>query len=152
MNGILGQCLNLKYYMYLGGTTMKKLLNCSNHVLGLNQLQELQNKGYDVVELSDDLKKVWGQLNPENYAEVCNNVVEFMEQNNCEGIHLAGFPAAVTLLCIDLNPTVEVLYAYSERDVVEIEVEGQIVKKSIFTHKGFYPYIRTKEQLKQFTK
>lgn len=131
---------------------MKKLLNCSNHVMGLNQIRELEEKGYVIIELPENLKNQWSQLTPNNYAEVCNSVVEFMEQNNCEGIHLAGFPAAVTLLCIDLNPTVEILYAYSERDVVEIEVEGQVVKKSIFTHKGFYPYIRTKEQLKELIK
>ena len=131
---------------------MKNLLNCSNHVLGLNQITELQNKGYVIVEMPDELKKQWGQLNPENYAEVCNNVVEFMEENNCTGIHLAGFPPAVTLLCMDLNPEVEVMYAYSERDVVEVEIDGQVVKKAIFSHKGFFPYIRSKEDLKKFIK
>nr|DAN71811.1 MAG TPA: hypothetical protein [Caudoviricetes sp.] len=131
---------------------MKNLLNCSNHVLGLNQITELQNKGYVVIELPEELKKQWGQLNPENYVEVCNNIVTFMEENNCTGIHLAGFPAAVTLLCIDLNPEVEVIYAYSERNVVEVEVEGQVVKKAIFSHKGFYPYIRSKEDLKNYIK
>lgn len=85
-------------------------------------------------------------------AEVCNNVVEFMEENNCTGIHLAGFPPAVTLLCMDLNPEVEVMYAYSERDVVEVEIDGQVVKKAIFSHKGFFPYIRSKEDLKKFIK
>ena len=128
---------------------MKNLLNCSNHVLGLNQLQELQNKGYDVIELSEELKKAWGQLTPSNYVQVCNDIIEYMEENNCTGIHLAGFPPAVTLLCIDLNANTEVLYAYSERKTVEVEVEGQIVKKSIFEHKGFFKYIRSKEDLKE---
>ena len=31
---------------------MKKMLNCSNHVLGLNQLKELEEKGYIVEEVS----------------------------------------------------------------------------------------------------
>lgn len=131
---------------------MKKMLNCSNHVLGLNQLKELEEKGYIVVELSDELKSKWGQLNPENYMSVCNDIVSFMEENDCSGIHLAGFPAAVTLLCIDLNADVEVVYAYSERNTVEVEIDNQVVKKSIFTHKGFYPYVRNKEQLKQYIK
>ena len=131
---------------------MKKMLNCSNHVLGLNQLKELEEKGYIVVELSDELKSKWGQLNPENYMSVCNDIVSFMEENGCTGIHLAGFPAAVTLLCIDLNADVEVVYAYSERNTVEVEIDNQVVKKSIFTHKGFYPYVRNKEQLKEMIK
>ena len=131
---------------------MKKMLNCSNHVLGLNQLKELEEKGYIVVELSDELKSKWGQLNPENYMSVCNEIVSFMEENDCSGIHLAGFPAAVTLLCLDLNADVEVVYAYSERNTVEVEIDGQVVKKSVFTHKGFFPYIRNKEQLKNYIK
>lgn len=131
---------------------MKKMLNCSNHVLGLNQLKELEEKGYIVVELSDELKSKWGQLNPENYMSVCNDIVSFMEENDCSGIHLAGFPAAVTLLCLDLNADVEVVYAYSERNTVEVEIDGQVVKKSVFTHKGFFPYIRSKEQLKELVK
>jgi hypothetical protein len=131
---------------------MKKMLNCSNHVLGLNQLKELEEKGYIVVELSDELKSKWGQLNPENYMSVCNDIVSFMEENDCSGIHLAGFPAAVTLLCLDLNADVEVVYAYSERNTVEVEIDGQVVKKSVFTHKGFFPYIRNKEQLKNYIK
>ena len=131
---------------------MKKMLNCSNHVLGLNQLKELEEKGFVVVELNDELKSKWGQLNPSNYPEVCNAVVSFMEENGCTGIHLAGFPPAVTLLCMDLNPEVEVMYAYSERDVVEVEIDGQVVKKAIFSHKGFFPYIRSKEDLKKLVK
>lgn len=131
---------------------MKKMLNCSNHTMGLTQIKELEEKGYVLIELPDDLKAKWSQLNPSNYPEVCNNVVSFMEENGCSGIHLAGFPAAVTLLCLDLNADVEVVYAYSERNTVEVEVEGQVVKKSIFTHKGFFPYIRSKEQLKELVK
>lgn len=131
---------------------MKKMLNASNHTMGLNQIKELEDKGYVIVELSDELKKQWGQLTPSNYVQVCNSIVDYMEENGCTGIHLAGFPPAVTLLCADLNADVEVLYAYSERDTVEVEIDGQVVKKSIFTHKGFFPYIRNKEQLKEFTK
>lgn len=132
---------------------MKNLLNCSNHVLGMDQLAELQNKGYDVIELSDDLKKQWSQLNPENYPLVCNSIVEFMEANSCTAIHLAGFPAAVNLLCLDLQPSVLVLYAYSERASIEVTKEdGSVEKKNIFKHKGFFPYIRTKEQLKELIK
>ncbi len=131
---------------------MKRILNASNHVMGLNQIKELEEKGYVLVELSPELKTKWGQLTPDNYVQVCNEVVNFAEENNCSAFHLAGFPAAVNLICLDLKADIPVFYAYSERDVVEIEVEGQIVKKSIFTHKGFFPYIRSKEQLKEMIK
>ena len=77
---------------------MKKLLNVSNHTLGLNQLKELEEKGYVVVEMPEDLKKQWAQLNPTNYPEVCNSVIQFAEDNQCEAMHLAGFPAAVSFI------------------------------------------------------
>lgn len=122
---------------------MKKLLNVSNHVLGLNQLAELETMGYVVVELPDTLKSVWGQLTPDNYLRVCNDVVTFAEENGIEGFHIAGFPAAVTALCIDLKPTVPIFYAYSERvSIEEPQPDGSVVKKNIFKHKGFYPYVR----------
>lgn len=122
---------------------MKKLLNVSNHVLGLNQLQELQDKGFDVVELPDNLKSIWGQLTPDNYLSTCNDIVTFAEENGIEGFHIAGFPAAVTALCIDIYPTTPIFYAYSERvSIEEPQPDGSVIKKNIFKHKGFYPYVR----------
>ena len=122
---------------------MKRMLNISNHVLGLNQLAELETMGYVVVELPDNLKAVWGQLTPDNYLSTCNEIVNWAEENGIEGFHIAGFPAAVTALCIDLKPTVPVYYAYSERvSVEEAQPDGSVAKKNVFKHKGFYQYVR----------
>ena len=130
---------------------MRKILNASNHVLGLNQIEELQTLGYDVVELSDDLKRQWGQLNPENYARVCNDVIEFAETNGCTALHLAGFPAAVTLICMDVNEDTPVYYAYSEREVIEVSKEdGSVEKKAVFKHKGFFRYVTSKKHIEAF--
>ena len=132
---------------------MKKLLNVSNHTLGLNQLKELEEKGYVVMELSEDLKKQWSQLNPTNYPKVCNDIIQFAEDNQCEAMHLAGFPAAVTLICVDCHPDYPLFYAYSERESIEVEKEdGTVEKKNIFKHKGFYRYVTCKEHLEAFKK
>lgn len=81
---------------------MKKLLNVSNHVLGLNQLQELQDKGFDVVELPDNLKSIWGQLTPDNYLSTCNDIVTFAEENGIEGFHSLYRPKTncTCILCV----------------------------------------------------
>jgi len=124
---------------------MKNLLNVSNHNLGLNQLQELQEKGFDVIELSDELKKAWGQLTPENYMTICSNVVDYAEENNCKALHVAGFAPAVVALCADIKPEYPVFYAYSCRVAVEIvQDDGSVLKDSKFTHQGFYEYPRVK--------
>ena len=50
---------------------MLKLLNVSNHIMGIEQLEEIHAKGYDLVELPEDLKKRWAQMDPETYGRVC---------------------------------------------------------------------------------
>ena len=119
---------------------MKRLLNCSNHVMGLDQIKELEEKGYVIVELPEDLKKRWAQMDPETYGRTCNDIVEWAELNNIEAMHLAGFPAAVVLVCADID-RIPLYYAYSERVSIEETLEdGSVVKKNVFKHKGFYQY------------
>ena len=129
---------------------MKKLLNISNHVMGLEQLKELQERGYDLVELPEDLKKAWGQLEPSNYPIICNQIVDWAENNQIDAFHLAGFAPAVNLICLDMKPEFPIYYAYSKRDSVEVEIEGQIVKKAIFKHIGFFRYVTDKSQLQNW--
>ena len=66
--------------MTVGGRVMKKLLNVSNHVMGLEQIAELQEKGYVIVELPEDLKARWAQMDPETYGRTCNDVIEWAEE------------------------------------------------------------------------
>lgn len=129
---------------------MKRLLNISNHVMGLEQLNEIQSRGYDLIELPETLKTAWGQLEPNNYPIVCNEIIEWAENNNIDAFHLAGFAPAVNLICLDMKPEFPIFYAFSKRDSVEIEVEGQIVKKAIFKHIGFFRYVTDKSQLQNW--
>lgn len=126
---------------------MKKMLNISNHTMGLEQLKEIQEKGYDLIELPENLKNAWGQLEPSNYPIICNQIIEYAEENKIDAFHLAGFAPAVNLICMDMNTEFPIYYAYSKRESVEIEIEGQIVKKSIFKHIGFFRYVTCKEHL-----
>ena len=119
---------------------MLKLLNVSNHVMGLEQIKELEEKGYVIVELPEDLKSRWAQMNPETYGRVCNDIIEWAEENDINAMHLAGFPAAVVLMCADID-RIPLYYAYSERVSVEsVKENGSVEKRNIFKHKGFYRY------------
>ena len=118
---------------------MKKILNVSNHVLGLDQIKELAEKGYEVVELSQELKTQWAQLNPETYVDVCNQVTSFADKVGASAMHIAGFPAAVTYV-VSKN-IMPFYYAYSERvSIEEPQEDGSVLKKNVFRHKGFYQY------------
>ena len=137
MNGILGQCLNLKDWEV---DIMLKLLNVSNHVMGLEQIKELEEKGYIIVELPEDLKSRWSQMDPETYARTCNDVVEYAELNGINAMHLAGFPPAVVLICMDID-RIPLYYAYSERVSIEnVKEDGSVEKRNVFKHKGFFRY------------
>lgn len=132
---------------------MRKMLNISNHVMGVNQLDEIHNLGYDLVELPDDLKAAWGQLTPQNYPEVCNDILNWAQDNRIEAIHLAGFAPAVNLICLDVKPEFPVYYAYTARVSVDIpQPDGSIKKESKFTHGGFFRYVTDKSHLEVFTK
>ena len=123
---------------------MKKILNLSNHRLTEEQLKELSDKKYEIVELTDEEKKQWGQLTPKNYKEICDTILH-KYWNKVDSFHLAGFPPAVTYFyCLTLIQdryiTKYCYYAYSTRETIEKEINGEIVKTSVFRHQGFYEY------------
>lgn len=119
---------------------MRKMLNVSNHNMGVNQLDEIHNLGYDLIELPDDLKAAWGQMKPDNYARVCNDILNWAQDNRIEAIHLAGFAPAVVLICMDID-RIPLYYAYSERVSIDIpQPDGSIKKDSKFKHLGFFKY------------
>lgn len=119
---------------------MLRMLNVSNHVMGLEQLEEIHNMGYDLIELPDELKARWGQMKPDNYARVCNDIVAWAEENNIQSMHLAGFAPAVVLICMDID-RIPLYYAYSERVSIDIpQPDGSIKKDSKFKHLGFFKY------------
>lgn len=119
---------------------MKKILNVSNHTLGLDQLQELAMLGYQVVELPEDLKKEWAQLSPDTYHGLCNRIKKYMIDNHVDATHVAGFPAAVNYF-VKNSIVFDNYYAYSERvSIEEPQPDGSVIKKNIFKHKGFYRY------------
>lgn len=129
---------------------MKKILNVQNHSLTVEQVKELNNKGFEVIELPEDLKKEWGNLIPGNYINVVAEI--WLLKHNNEPIMnyiVSGFsPAVATMVCMsndrDIYPVGEephLYYAYSQRESVEeVQEDGAVIKKSVFKHKGFYRY------------
>lgn len=115
-----------------------KILNLSNHQLTKEQIDELTDQGFTIVELDEKSKKLWGQLNPENYKDVVDDI---FERYSCECYHIAGFAPAIVYVCRIINSSNrKAVYAYSERKTVEKQEDGKVVKTSILEHKGFYLY------------
>lgn len=121
---------------------MSKFLNISNHTLSFEQVEELKAKGFDeIVELPAELKAAWAQCNPESYRDLCKKIKDFMKENGITSAHLAGFPAAVSYMCVKPVRGTAFFYAFSERvSVEETQADGSVVKKNVFKHKGFFEY------------
>lgn len=115
---------------------MKQILNLSNHNLNTKQIEELNSKGLEIVELDELDKKLWSQLTPHNYKLIVDSI---LVKYRVDFYHLAGFPAAVVYVCNQMEN--KCYYAFSERcSVEETQSDGSVIKKNIFTHKGFYLY------------
>ena len=115
---------------------MERILNCSNHKMTEEQIEEMRKKGYEFVELDPELKNEWGQMNPQNYEEISKKIIMKIVKEDISAIHLAGFMPAVHYMILATEYLASCYYAYSER--VSEEVNG--VKTSYFKHKGFYLY------------
>ena len=115
---------------------MKKILNLSNHNLNTKQIEELNSKCLEIVELDELDKRLWSQLTPGNYKLITDSI---LVKYRVDFYHLAGFPAAVVYVCNQMEN--KCYYAFSERSSVEeTQPDGSVIKKNVFKHKGFYLY------------
>lgn len=116
-----------------------KILNLSNHTLTEQQMIELQEKGYEVVELDQEDKVAWGQLTPFTYREITDRIFSKYDVN---AFHIAGFPAGVNY-AVDLAKKLnkQSFYSFSVRNCVEKkQADGTVLKNYIFKHEGFFEY------------
>lgn len=122
---------------------MKKILNMSNHTLTGEQVAELNDYGYEIVELNVEDKQRWANLNPDNYEDVVYRIMEDSDTRyDVDCFHIAGFPPAVVLA---VNTAFHLgkrsVYAYSERVSEEsLQPDGTVKKVNVFKHLGFFNY------------
>lgn len=116
---------------------MKRILNLTNHELTGEQLAAL--KGCEVVELSKEQKAAWGQLTPDNYKSICNEILTDCFLGHVDGIHVAGFQPAVVYVVNKFEG--QCFYSYSKRVSKDVLLEdGSVKKVSAFKFEGFYNF------------
>lgn len=122
---------------------MSKFLNITNHQLTNEQLDEIKRSGYEIVELPEDLKTTWGQLNVDNWAGVCNDIWNFIVKNNVDTALVAGYAPAMYDISYNMDRAgLTPVYADTARESVETKMEdGSVRKTAVFKHKGFYSII-----------
>ena len=122
---------------------MSKFLNVTNHNLTAAQINEIKTAGFEAVELPEELKTQWSQLNTENWQEVCHKVWEFIMSNNIDTALVAGYAPAMYDIAFNMDRAgLTPVYADTARESVEIILEdGSVRKTAVFKHKGFYSII-----------
>lgn len=124
---------------------MKKIfLNVSNHNMTADQIAEVVKYGMEVMELPENIKAAWGQLDPTSIPYIVNDIWSYVtglmkESVKIEAALVAGQPGAVYQLTQNLvKERIKVFYAHTKRVSVEKEVNGEVVKTNVFKHEGFY--------------
>lgn len=120
-----------------------KILNCSNHILNEEQIEDLEKcfpeNTVKIVELPEDLKKKWSQLTPWDYKSTVKDILDMCDEEKINYIHLAGFMPAV-LDMVSHGGYKHFMYSYTERVSEEKEVDGKIIKTAVFKHQGWFEY------------
>lgn len=150
-----------------GGIKMansRVFINLSNHNLTKEQDLEVLSVGATQVEVPEEIKKEWGSITPmrigaivDKFMKFYHNVRKDMSEDGTGYkyiiVHIAGQSGAVysilnALALYGLTDEVKVypVYSFTERESVEeVQVDGSVIKKSVFKHKGFFMYYGTKD-------
>lgn len=126
---------------------MKKMILLFSHKL--TEEQELDaRESLDVEEfevLDDDLQKLWSNVpsDLESVDDYLEPVREYLRDNVASGdiVLIQGdFGATFAMVSFVNSLGAVAVYATTKRDVVEREIDGKIVKTSVFEHVRFRAY------------
>lgn len=119
-----------------------KFFNVTNHTLTDAQ----QTFEADIIELTDELKQQWGNVDPyaETVDETVQAVFEFIKTNSSEGdMALVQGDMGCTFMLVNMLQRIGIttVYATTKRSSVEQTMpDGSVVKKSTFEHVQFRKY------------
>lgn len=145
-------------------TNSRVFINLSNHQLAKEQELEVLSVGATQVEVPEEIKKEWGAITPMSIGSVVDKFMKFylntiskMEADKTGHkhvvVHVAGQSGAVFSILnamyhygIEDDIKLYAVYSFTERESVEeVQVDGSVIKKSVFKHKGFFMYYGTKD-------
>ena len=125
------------------GEFMKKFFNITSHVMTETQIADAKaSLGIDeVVSMSDDLKKIWGQVPPSadtvGVKGHIQPVLDWLEAQVSVGDYcmVAGSRTAVAFVDLQIRSKAYVVESCTERKVREVQnPDGTVVKTAVFEH------------------
>ena len=121
-----------------------KIAVIMNHSLNEEQIRDLKkNFGIeDILYPPESIKAKWAQIPPElstkELEEYLFDVKEWLYKTNANNAIIVGEPVASLLMqnyFLSLGGTL--YFATTKREAIEKEVDGKVVKTSVFKHIGF---------------
>lgn len=124
-----------------------KTLVVLNHKLLYEQIKELEQFNFDVVNISDELRDKWENIEKtQNINELTKEILEFAKTNDCTKLVIQGYEPIVSKITNEFG--LENCYYYINKKYMEQmkRLDGSILEVPVERHAGFYNY-KTKERL-----
>lgn len=124
---------------------MKRFFNVTNHDLTESQIADAKSalQAEEIVNLPEELKKIWGQVPPVDTNEVkvrLQPVLDWLEQQVSVGdfCMVAGSRTAVAFVDLQIRSKAAAVESCTERKVQEVQnPDGTVSKTAIFEHIRF---------------
>lgn len=124
---------------------MKRFFNVTNHNMTESQIADAKSalQAEEIVNLPEELKKIWGQVPPVDTNEVkvrLQPVLDWLEQQVSVGdfCMVAGSRTAVAFVDLRIRSKATAVESCTERKVQEVQnPDGTVSKTAIFEHIRF---------------
>lgn len=124
---------------------MKRFFNVTNHNMTESQIADAKSalQAEEIVNLPEELKKIWGQVPPVDTNEVkvrLQPVLDWLEQQVSVGdfCMVAGSRTAVAFVDLQIRSKATAVESCTERKVQEVQnPDGTVSKTAIFEHIRF---------------
>jgi len=121
----------------------KMILLFSHKLTSKQELDAKENWGvYEFISMPKELQTIWSSIPAEleNLEEYLNPIKEFLNKNlDKDDIVLIQGDFGATCMIASFVKSIDCVgvYATTKRDVVERELDGKIIKTSVFEHVRF---------------
>ena len=126
---------------------MKKLILLFSHTLTPTQKEDAQNsfRVEEFISLPKELQNLWSYVSSEleslnDYLEPLKSYLKSELKKGDVVLVQGDFGATYSMVLFIRNLGFKGIYATTKRNVVEREVEGKVIKTSVFEHVRFREY------------
>ncbi len=120
---------------------LKKILVVLNHKLLYEQIKELEQFNFDIVNVTDELRDKWENIQQsKKIDELTDEILDFAKKNNCVSLVIQGYEPIVTNIVNKFGA--ENCYYYKNKKFMEQmkRLDGSVFDVPIERHGGFYNY------------